>query len=75
MVRGRLGEVTDEGFMPTVGTTGKAGQRKVAFQEVKSIKVDEGKARGFGHVGVGVLVGLGALLLVSMIVTLAGGAR
>jgi hypothetical protein len=64
-IRGRLGEVTDEGFTLTTAQGEKISTQKIAFTDVKSIKkVEGGKA---GHALLYALAGIGALFLVLVI--------
>ncbi len=59
-IRGRLGELTDEGFSLTTAQGEKITTQKVAFTEVKSFKKVEGGKAGravlYGLAGIGVLV-------------------
>ncbi len=60
-IRGRLGEVTDEGFSLTTAQGEKISTQKIAFNELKSVKkVEGGKA---GHVLLYALAGIGALFV------------
>jgi hypothetical protein len=64
-IRGRLGEVTDEGFSLTTAQGNKVIAQKVAFTEVKSLqKVEGGKG---GRIALFVLVGVGVFLAVIII--------
>ena len=64
-IRGRLGEVTDEGFSLTTAQGNKIDTQKVAFTEVKSLKKAEG---GKGErIALFVLVGVGVFLTVIVI--------
>lgn len=64
-IRGRLGEITDEGFSLTTVQGEKITTQKVAFTELKSFKkVEGGKA---GHALLYALAGIGALFLVLVI--------
>ena len=61
-IRGRLGEITDDGFSLTTAQGGKIATQKISFTELKSFKkVEGGKA---GHAVLYGLAGLGALLVV-----------
>jgi hypothetical protein len=65
-IRGRLGELTDEGFSLTTAQGEKITTQKIAFAEVKSFKkVEGGKA---GHAAVYALAGIGAFFLILFIV-------
>ena len=62
-VRGRLGEVTNEGFSLQTAQGNKVGTQKITFTEVKSLKKVEGETTGkkfsrgliYGLAGIGVL--------------------
>lgn len=70
-IRGRLGEVTDEGFTLTTAQGDKISTQKIAFTDVKSIKkVGGGKA---GHVVAYSLAGIGAFFLILFVVAAAHG--
>jgi preprotein translocase subunit SecF len=64
-IRGRLGEVTDEGFSLTTPKGDKIGNQKVAFTEVKSLKKVEG-GKG-GRIALFVLAGVGVFLAIIII--------
>jgi hypothetical protein len=68
-VRGRLGEVSNEGFSLQTAKGNNIETRKIAFEDLKSIKKVEGKkaAKTAGYVTLGVLAGLGAVLLIIII--------
>jgi len=65
-LRGRLGEITDEGIALQTAQGNKIETRKIAFNDLKSFKrVQESKAgRTVGWAVVGVLAGLGVVALV-----------
>lgn len=68
-VRGRLGEVTNEGFSLQTAQGNKVETLKIAFTDVKSLKKAEGESTGKG-ISRGVvygLAGLGVLLVVLII--------
>jgi hypothetical protein len=68
-LRGRLGEVTNEGFSLQIAQGNKIETRKIAFTEVKSFKQAGGGATGKGF-SRGVIYGLaamGALIVILMI--------
>jgi hypothetical protein len=68
-IRGRLGELTNEGFGLTTAQGEKITTQSIAFNDVKSIKkIEGGKA---GHAVVYALAGLGALLVVIVILAVA----
>jgi tetrahydromethanopterin S-methyltransferase subunit G len=71
-VRGRLGEVTNEGFSLQTAQGNKVETQKIAFTEVKTLKKVEGTTGK--KVGKGVIYGLavfGVLILVMTIVLVA----
>jgi hypothetical protein len=72
-VRGRLGEVSNEGFSLQTAKGNNIETRKIAFEDLKSIKKVEGAkaAKTAGYVTLGVLAGLGAVLLIIIIAVLA----
>jgi hypothetical protein len=68
-VRGRLTEVTNEGFSLQTAQGNKVQTQKIAFTDVKSLKKVEGNTVGKG-IGRGVvygLAGLGVLLVIMVI--------
>jgi hypothetical protein len=72
-LRGRLGEVTNEGFSLQTAQGNKVETQKIAFTEVKTLKKVEGETTG-KKVGRGVvygLAGIGVLILIMTIVLLA----
>ncbi|HET7842094.1 MAG TPA: hypothetical protein VFM21_10835 [Terriglobia bacterium] len=70
-IRGRLGELTDEGFSLTTAQGEKITTQKIAFTEVKSFKKVEG-GKG-GHAVVYALAGAGIIFVVLLIVALSQG--
>lgn len=66
--RGRLGEVSDEGFTLLIATGNRIESRKVAFSEVKSVKAigDNGRTRN-------ILIGAGAALGLLLVLALTIG--
>ncbi len=60
-IRGRLGELTDEGFSLTTAQGEKIEAKKVAFTDLKSFKKVEGGQAG--HVVLYALAGIGARFL------------
>jgi hypothetical protein len=61
-IRGRLGEITDDGFSLTTVQGDKIATQRIAFTELKSFKkLEGGKA---GHAVLYGLAGLGVLLVV-----------
>jgi preprotein translocase subunit SecF len=73
--RGRLGDVSDEVFVVKVATGDKIEDRKVAFDDVKSVKKVEGtsakKVAGYSVLAVGAAVGI--LVVVGLIAIAAAG--
>jgi len=68
-VRGRLGEVTNEGFSLQTAQGNKVETQKIAFTDVKSVKKAERETTGKG-IGRGVvygLAGIGVLMLILII--------
>lgn len=65
-LRGRLGEITDEGFSLQTAQGNKIETRKLTFDDLKSVKKVEGSkaAKTAGWILVGVLAGIGALILI-----------
>ena len=60
-IRGRLGEITNEGFSLQTAQGDKVETQKIAFTDVKSVKkVDGGKV---GHALLYALAGIGALFV------------
>ncbi|MBZ5516553.1 MAG: hypothetical protein LAN62_17230 [Acidobacteriia bacterium] len=67
-IRGRLGELTDEGFSLTTAQGEKIATQKVAFTDIKSFKRIEGGAAGkAGHAVLWALAGIGVLTVVLII--------
>jgi hypothetical protein len=68
-LRGRLGEITDEGFAVQTAKGNKIETRKIAFEDVKSLAKVEGRkaAKTAGWIVLGVLAGVGALILIMVI--------
>ena len=62
-VRGRLGEVSNEGFLVKQAKKDKVEDRKIAFGDVKSIK-SVGKASAAGRAVLYVLAGAGVVFLI-----------
>lgn len=65
-IRGRLGELTDEGFSLTTAQGEKIEAKKVAFTDLKSFKKLEGDTAGkkVGKVVLYGLAGIGVLMVV-----------
>jgi hypothetical protein len=76
-IRGRLGELTDEGFSLTTAQGEKITTQKVPFTDLKSFKKVEGAkaAKTAGWIVLGVLAGFAALILILVAVEVkaAGG--
>jgi hypothetical protein len=72
-LRGRLGEVTNEGFSLQTAQGNKVETQKIAFAEVKSLKKVEGETTGkkFSRGVIYGLAGIGVLILIITIVMLA----
>jgi len=64
-LRGRLGEVTNEGFTLQTAQGNKIETQQVAFGDVKSVKKVEGNKGG--HVLLYALAGIGALFVVLLV--------
>ena len=72
-LRGRLGEVTNEGFSLQTAQGNKVETQKIAFTDVKSFKRSERESTGKG-ISRGLIYGLaavGALIVILMIVAVA----
>jgi hypothetical protein len=66
-MRGRLGEITDEGFSLTTAQGEKVTTQKVAFTEVKSFKKVEGGGVKTGHAVLYALAGIGVFMVALLI--------
>ena len=67
-LRGRLGEVTSEGFSLQTAQGNKIETKKLAFSDVKSIKkTGETAGKGIGKGVIYGLAGIGALMLILII--------
>jgi hypothetical protein len=69
-IKGRLGEVTNEGFDIQTATGDKIDNQKISFDDVKSIKeIDEGKRghRLATNIVVGAAVGVLALIVIGAV--------
>jgi hypothetical protein len=67
-LRGRLGEVTSEGFSLQTAQGNKIETKTIAFSDVKSFKrTGETTGKGIGRGVVYGLAGIGTLMLVSVI--------
>ena len=53
---GRLGQVTEDGFVVKIAEKGKTGERTLAFSDVKSINVETTGSRG-GKVAAWIIIG------------------
>jgi hypothetical protein len=65
--RGRLGEVSDEGFTVQIAQGNRIDTRKVAFGDVKSVKAIGNKNKR------GILIGVGATLGILLVLALTIG--
>jgi hypothetical protein len=65
-LRGRLGEISDDGFNLQTAKRDKIETRKIAFDELKSVKKVEGNkgAQTAGYIVLGGLAGVGVLFLI-----------
>lgn len=74
-LKGRLGEASDEGFTLQTAKRNKIETRKIAFDELKSIKTLEGKGTGktAGYIILGGLAGIGVLFLILLAAYAHGG--
>ena len=72
-VRGKLGQMNDEGFTLTAVEQGKIVTQTIAFNEVKSFKRVTSATTKTGHTLVYILAGVGALMVVMIIWGLAHG--
>jgi len=70
-LRGKLGEITDEGFSLQTAQGNKIEKQQIAFTDVKSIKTHQGKG---GHAVWYVLAGVGIVLATLLIIAAAAGA-
>ena len=69
-LRGRMGTISDEGFVLQVAKGNQIEDRTISFTDVRSLKKREGWSTGT-KVAVGVLAGLGAFVLVVLVVVAA----
>ncbi len=72
-LRGRLGEVSDEGFVVQYAKGNQIEERTIGFDEVKSLKVKKGGTSTAVWVLAGVVAGIGALFLIVIVAFAAGG--
>jgi hypothetical protein len=72
-LRGRLGEVFDTGFVVKTVHQDKIEDRKIAFDEVKSVKVVEGTGSKAGWIVVGALAAAGLTYLIIALAILRNG--
>ncbi len=66
-LRGRLGEVSNEGFVLQYARGNQIEERKISFDEVKSLKVKEGGSNALVWVLVGAAAGLGVFFVVLLL--------
>ena len=72
-IRGRLGEITDEGLTLQTARGDKIETQKLAFSELKSVKnVESHKGKTAGWLVLGGLAGIGALVLILVAVAASG---
>ena len=62
-LRGRMGEITDDGFRLQHARANKVETRNIAFAELKSIKMVERESSG-GRIALYVLAGVGVTFLI-----------
>lgn len=68
-VRGRLGQIDDQGFFLTTSDQGRIVTRNLAFTEVSAVRqVEGGKA---GHRVLWMLAGVGALVVIAIVIAAA----
>ncbi len=72
-IRGRMADISNEGFTVKLADKDKVGERKIAYQEVKSVK-RAGNESGGGKVVLYVLAGIGAVFVVAILIWAARGA-
>jgi len=72
-LRGRLGEITDEGFALQVAKGDKIQNLTIGFDQVKSVKVVEKKGTSTGRVLAYGLAGIGAFFVGLLIACVATG--
>jgi len=65
--RGRLGEVSNDGFIVKYAQGNQIGERKIAYDDVKSIKSVEGSQAG--RTAVYLLAGAGIVFLVLFVIS------
>lgn len=66
-LRGRLGEINDEGFNLTTAQGEKITKARIAFTDLKSFKKVEGKKAGAGRIVIYMLAGIGVFVVVAII--------
>ena len=74
-IRGRIGQVSAEGFLLTAARGSQVGEQKLVFSDVTSVKAIEKEGSGgkSGYLVVGILAGVGALALIGLVVAAASG--
>lgn len=70
-IRGKLGQITNEGFELTAVERGKIVTEKISFSEMRSFKRVTSATTKTGHTVVYILAGLGAVMLIAIIVAAA----
>ena len=73
-VRGRLGEVTNEGFSLQTAQGNKVETQKIAFADVKSFKNAQGETVGKG-IGRGIVYGLAGIGILMVILIIWAASR
>ena len=75
-MRGRLGDVSDDGFQIKVANGSTIEDRKLTFQQVSSVKKTGGastkKIVGYSALGVGITIAVAAVVLVVMVAVVVG---
>ena len=73
-IRGRLGEITDEGFSLQTAQGNKIETQKLTFSELKSVKkVEPGKhVKPIGWIAIGALAAVGAAVLITIAAAASG---
>lgn len=73
VVKGRLGDISSEGFVVRAAVGQQIADRKIAFDDVKSMKKFEGNKalRVAGYSALAVVVGIGVSMLITLIVVFA----
>lgn len=72
-IRGRMADVSSDGFSVKSAAKDKVGERKIAYQDVKSVKRVGNESAG-GKTVLYVLAGIGAFVVILILVWVARGA-